>query len=102
MADHAPTRQATNERNEQMKKCFDGYNTVVRYRARNGIELVRYVRDEMYGGDDNVFSVRLLSTAEDIEDFKTHAEAVAFWKKCENIIRKNGYRNLIKTLYPNL
>ena len=85
-----------------MQKYFDGYNTVVRYRARNGIELVRYVRDEMYSGDDNIFSVRILSTAEDIEDFKTHAEAVVFWKKCENIIRKNGYRNLIKTLYPNL
>ena len=85
-----------------MQKYFDGYNTGVRYRARNGIELVRYVRDEMYSGDDNIFSVRILSTAEDIEDFKTHAEAVVFWKKCENIIRKNGYRNLIKTLYPNL
>lgn len=85
-----------------MQKYFDGYNTVVRYRARNGIELVRYVRNEMYSGDDNIFSVRILSTAEDIEDFKTHAEAVVFWKKCENIIRKSGYRNLIKTLYPNL
>lgn len=84
-----------------MKKYDDGYNTVVRYRARHGIELVRYVRDEMYSGDDNVFSVRILSTAEDIEDFKTHAEAVAFWNKCEKIIRKNGYSNLIETLYPN-
>ncbi len=83
-----------------MTKYFDGYNNVVRYRARYGIELVRYVRDELYSGDENVYSVRLLSTAEDIYDFKTHEEALAFWNKCVAIIRAKGIGQLIPILYP--
>ena len=84
-----------------MKKYFDGYNTVVRYRARYGIELVRYVRDEYYCGDDNVYAVRILSSGEDIEDFKTHDEALAFWEKCERIIKTKGRNELLPKLYPN-
>lgn len=84
-----------------MKRYFDGYNTVVQYRSRNGIELVRYVKDGWYIGGENVYAVRIASSAEDIESFKTHAEAVAFWEKCEAIIKEKGARELIGTLYPD-
>lgn len=84
-----------------MKKYFDGCNNVVRYRWGHGIELVRYVKDRRYIGGENIYAVRIISSAEDIESFKTHSEAVAFWEKCEAIIKERGARELIGTLYPD-
>ena len=83
------------------EKYFDGYNTVVRHRYCTGVELVRYVQDGWYCGGDDVFAVRLASTREDIECFKTFRDALAFWKKCEAIIREHGLYKLLAKLYPD-
>jgi hypothetical protein len=85
-----------------MRKHFDGYNNIIQYRMFDNIELVRYCRDEFYCGDDNVFSVRLYSTREDIQDFKTFIEALSFYKKCVKIINEKGISQLLPTLYPTL
>ena len=37
-------------------KYFDGYNTVVRHRYYENTELIRYIKDEYYGGGDDVYA----------------------------------------------
>lgn len=93
----------TSERNEPMKeKFFDGYNTVVRHRYLDGIELVRYIKDEFYCGDGKVYAVRLANSLEVINDFSTFKDALAFWDKCEAIVKTKGRSQLLPTLFPDL
>ena len=86
-------------------KYFDGYNTVVRHRYYENTELIRYIKDEYYGGGDDVYAVRIASESGDIgidiKTFTTFNGAIAFWNECMAIIERYGRDNLLATLYPD-